>query len=400
MNELAKRIDLHYVAVQGTFGVGFSALMSFGAVLMLSRGLSNSALGIVTCIAQLLPMVLQGTVAALGERSERMTTRRMILLLTVPLLAIAALMMCAPRSLWVVICGYIGIFVLINLIIPYHNILMVEYLLRGVEVNYGLGRGVGSGSFALTTLVLGFVLEGRDASLIVPVIAGSVVLQMLCTYAFRYPLPQGQKEAEEAEEETETGRIAILRSRPDFVLMLLAVALLLGVHNVTNVYMVHVIRRVGGAEGLMGTIMGISAFMELLSMPLFPKLQRKLGLGTVMRLSALFFVIRLVMLLTARSEAMLFVAAVAQFFQSGLLLPSIVYYVAAVLPKAQQTGGQSMMHLTGNCLGAALITLIVGPMVDWRGINAALWLMIALAAAGTVLVVLATRKKKEGTRYE
>lgn len=395
MKKLARKIDLHYVAIQGTFGLGFGALISFGAVLMLSRGLSNSALGVVTCIAQLLPMVLQPAATAFAAK-KGITPRRMILLSSALVVAVAVVMLLLSHTLWAIILGYVAIFVLFHFIIPYHNILMVDFLVRGVEVNYGLGRGVGSGTFALSTLVLGFVLEGRDAALIVPVIAASVLLQMLCTYTFRYPLPEvAVSEANGQEQEQEMGRMAILRSRPDFALMLLAAALLLGVHNVTNVYMVHVINRVGGAERLMGIILGVSAFMELLSMPLFPKLRRLLGIKTVMRLSALFFIVRLVMLLTAKNEAMLYIAALSQFFQSGLMLPSIVYYVAGTLPKAQQTGGQSMMHLAGNCLGPALITLAAGPMVDWRGINAALWLLIVLAAVGTVAVVISTAARKE-----
>lgn len=388
---LAKKINLHYTTIQGSFGIGFGALMSFGAVLMLSRGLSNSALGVVTCIAQLLPMVLQPAVTSFAARREGMTTRKMLMLLTLPILVMAVVMLLAPQSLGVIIAGYMLIFLMVNLITPYHNVLMVDFLTRGVEVNYGLGRGVGSGTFALATLVLGFVLEGRDSVLIVPVIGGAMLLQLLCVEAFRYPLPA----VETVEEQREAvGRMAILRSRRDFVLLLGAVALLLGVHNVTNVYMVHVIDRVGGAESLMGIILGVSAVTELISMPLFPKLQRKFGITALLRFSAAFFVVRLVLLLLAPSGGFLYLAAVAQFASSGILLPAIVYYVAQTLTPEQQTNGQGMIHLAGYCLGPALITLGVGAVVDGSGIQAALGVMIALAAVGTVLMVAATRKRK------
>ena len=388
---LAKKINLHYTTIQGSFGIGFGALMSFGAVLMLSRGLSNSALGVVTCIAQLLPMVLQPAVTSFAAaRREGMTTRKMLMLLTLPILVMAVVMLLAPQSLGVIIAGYMLIFLMVNLITPYHNVLMVDFLTRGVEVNYGLGRGVGSGTFALATLVLGFVLEGRDSVLIVPVIGGAMLLQLLCVATFRYPLPA----VETAEEQREAvGRMAILRSRRDFVLLLGAVALLLGVHNVTNVYMVHVIDRVGGAESLMGIILGVSAVTELISMPLFPKLQRKFGITALLRFAAAFFVVRLVLLLLAPSGGFLYLAAVAQFASSGILLPAIVYYVAQTLTPEQQTNGQGMIHLAGYCLGPALITLGVGAVVDGSGIQAALGVMIALAAVGTVLMAAATRKQ-------
>ena len=121
-------------------------------------------------------------------------------------------------------------------------------------------------------------------------------------------------------------------------------------------------------------------------MPLFPKLQRKFGITALLRFAAAFFVVRLVLLLLAPSGGFLYLAAVAQFASSGILLPAIVYYVAETLTPEQQTNGQGMIHLAGYCLGPALITLGVGAVVDGSGIQAALGVMIALAAVGTVLM--------------
>ena len=107
MKQLARKIDWHHVAMQGTFFIGFGALWSYGAVLMLSRGLSNSAFGAVTCIAQLLPMLLQPMVAGLTEKYERLTPRRMILILGTVVFAAAVVMLCFSKALWVIIIGFI-----------------------------------------------------------------------------------------------------------------------------------------------------------------------------------------------------------------------------------------------------------------------------------------------------
>ena len=398
MKQLARKIDWHHVAMQGTFFIGFGALWSYGAVLMLSRGLSNSALGIITCIAQLMPMLLQPLVAGLTEKYERLSPRRMILILSVLVFAAAAVMLCCSQALWVIIVGFIFVAVALNLILPFFNIIMVSYLVRGVEVNFGLGRGFGSGAYALATFVMGFVLEGRDPILIVPVIAGSIALQFAATLTFRYPLPQVEAGEEDSGEEF-LSRMAILRSRPDFVLMMLASALLIGVHNVTNVYMVHVVTGIGGTERLLGIILALAAFMEMPAMPLMPKFAKKIGLGALLRFSGFIFVLRLVLMLIAEDSVLLYVAAVIQFFSTGMLLPATVYYAAEVLPTSQQTNGQSMMHLFSNCLGPAVLSLIVGAIVDWRGMGGALIFMICCAVLGTGLTFISTRSlKKEGRR--
>lgn len=390
MKQLARKIDWHHVAMQGTFFVGFGALWSYGAVLMLSRGLSNSALGVVTCIAQLMPLLLQPMAAGLTQKYEPITPRRMIMILGVLVFAAAAVMMCFSQALWVIIIGFICVAVALNLILPFFNIIMVSYLVRGVEVNFGLGRGFGSGAYALATFVLGFVLEGRDPIIIVPVIAGSIALQFVSTITFRYPLPPMEEKGEDAAEEP-LSRMEIIKSRPDFVLMMLASALLIGVHNVTNVYMVHVVTGIGGTERLLGIILALAAFMEMPAMPLMPKIAGKIGIGRLLRCAGFFFILRLVLMLVARDSVLLYGAAVGQFFSTGMLLPATVYYAAEVLSPKQQTNGQSMMHLFSNCLGPAVLSLIVGAIVDWRGIAAALIFMIGCAVLGTGLTFISTR---------
>ena len=397
MKQLARKIDWHHVAMQGTFFIGFGALWSYGSVLMLSRGLSNSVLGIITCIAQLMPMLLQPMVAGLTEKYARLTPRRMIMILGTVVFAAAVVMLCLSQALWVIIVGFILVAVALNLILPFFNIIMVSYLIRGVEVNFGLGRGVGAGAYALSTLVMGFVLEGRDPILIVPVIAGSIALQFVSTLTFRYPLPEMEVQEAQAEEQP-LSRMEILKSRPDFVLMMTASALLIGVHNVTNVYMVHVVTGVGGTERLLGIILALAAFMEMPAMPLMPKIAKRFGLGRLLRFAGVIFALRLVLMLIAKDSLLLYVAAVIQFFSTGMLLPATVYYAARVLSPKQQTNGQSMMHLFANCLGPAVLSLIVGAIVDWRGMGAALLFMIFCAVLGTVLTCISTRSLRKERR--
>ena len=364
---------------------------SYGAVLMLSRGLSNSAVGVVTCVAQLLPMVLQGFTTRACEGEGRMTPRGMILLLSAATIAVLVLTCCFPRSLWLVIAAFIVVAVVMNLIIPLINIMIVPYILRGVDVNYGFGRSAGSFGYALSSAVLGFVLEGRDAILIVPVMAASLALQMVAAYTFRYPLPAGEDAAGQSGVCT-VSRMEVLRSRPDFTVMLIALSLLIGVHNVNNVFMVHVIRRIGGAESWLGIVIGISSGMEVVGMPFCRRLRAKLGIGGVMRLSALFYVVRVLSLLLSTSPVVLCLTSLLQALQCGLMLPAVVYYVADSLPPQWQSHGQSLMHLFPNCFAPAIVSLLAGLVLDHWGVNVALSGMLVCTLLGTALVFFASRK--------
>ena len=129
-----------------------------------------------------------------------------------------------------------------------------------------------------------------------------------------------------------------------------------------------------------------------------PKIAKNFGLGRLLRFSGVIFALRLVLMLIAKDSLLLYVAAVIQFFSTGMLLPATVYYAARVLSPKQQTNGQSMMHLFGNCLGPAVLSLIVGGIVDWRGMGAALVFMIFCAVLGTGLTFISTRSLKKERR--
>ena len=224
----------------------------------------------------------------------------------------------------------------------------------------------------------------------------ALVLQLAAVWTFRYPLPpvpaaDGQKPAP-------VSLSRLLKRYPSFLLLVLGCALLQGGHNVSNTYMVHIAAKAGAGESLMGVILALSAAMELPAMSLFPRMRRRFSLRALFCLSAAMFAVRQVLFLLASSPVLLYTAAVLQFFEFGLFLPCTVYYTAEKLDAANQVKGQGLIHICANGLGPAVMTAIGGRLVDSSGINALLAFTAAGAAAGTLLVALATANhpEKEG----
>ena len=279
---------------------------------------------------------------------------------------------------------------------PFFNSMVMAFHVRGVPVNYGLGRGTGSVAYAVVALIMGFVVERRPPTVIVPVMLAALVLQLAAVWTFRYPLPpvpaaDGQKPAP-------VSLSRLLKRYPSFLLLVLGCALLQGGHNVSNTYMVHIASKAGAGESLMGVILALSAAMELPAMSLFPRMRRRFSLRALFCLSAAMFAVRQVLFLLASSPVLLYTAAVLQFFEFGLFLPCTVYYTAEKLDAANQVKGQGLIHICANGLGPAVMTAIGGRLVDSSGINALLAFTAAGAAAGTLLVALATANhpEKEG----
>ena len=388
MDKLARKVDIHHAAMQGSYFAGFSAIWGFGPVLLLYLGLSNSTLGVVTSLALVLPLLLQPALAALSDADSRWTSRRLALVLSLLTLAAAVVMTVSTGSKTVLVVAYAVIGVLLVSTSPFFNSMVMEYHLRGVNVNYGLGRGTGSTTYAIVALVLGFVLEKRAPTVILPVLLAALVLQIIAVWTFRYPLPPVPA-AQEEEPPKVLGLWALLKKYPAFPVMLMGCALLQGGHNACNTYMIHIVDKVGAGESLMGVVLAVSAFMELPAMTLFSRMRQKLSLRGMFLLCAAAFVAKDMLFLLARTPTLLYVSAALQFFEFGVFLPATVYYAAETLDAANQAKGQGLIHIFSNGVGPA-VTAVSGTLVDRVDVNAMLLFNAAAAVVGLLVVAFAT----------
>ena len=98
MDKLARQVNIHHAVMQGSYFAGFSAIWGFGPVLLLYWGLSNSALGVVTSLALLLPLLIQPVLASLSDADPRWTSRRLALGLSLLTLAAALTITLLPEQ--------------------------------------------------------------------------------------------------------------------------------------------------------------------------------------------------------------------------------------------------------------------------------------------------------------
>ena len=144
-----RRMNAHYALIQGLFWGGYATIWAFLTVLLLYRGFSNSQIGVVSFLALTLPIVVQPGLAALADRDGRFTSRRLGVAL-VCLAATAAGVMWAwgaNRMLTAVLYVLIG--VCLTATQPFFSSMAMEWQMAGADLNFGLGRGIGSARCAM-----------------------------------------------------------------------------------------------------------------------------------------------------------------------------------------------------------------------------------------------------------
>ena len=392
---LIRRLDLHFSALWSLYWTGWGALWGFLAVFLLHRGFTNAQVGLVSSCALLLPIAVQPALASLSDRNRLFTSRRLAMALT-------ALSMVCGVVVWLVdqpvVCSValIIIGVCLTAIAPYFNAMSMDFVLRGLDVNFGASRSCGSVAYALVSLLMGAALEHFTPTLILPVFLISFAGLFLALLFFRYPLPPLQAAGEVRVAPAVLSNAAMLRRYPAFTVMLLACALLMGSQSSITSYMIHIAGKVGGGESVMGTALFISGMVELPAMLLFSRLHRKFSLKVLLLVSAVFFIIRSGAFLLAGSALAVYLACTLQFFAYSIFTPATVYYVTEQIDTANQVKGQALIHTASAGIGSSFGSLCAGALLDSAGVNGMLLFCMASAAAGTVLMILSLRTKKKG----
>ena len=385
-SKLIQKINLHYAAIQFIFWADYCAGWAFVTVLLLSRGFTNTHIGIITALASLLPVLLSPRLSALADKNPRFSARRQSVYLASTMLLCALALWLGKENTVINAVGFTAVGVLGILLPPFFNVILNDFSLRGINVNYGLGRGIGSGGYALFSPILGIAMERRSPDAALPIFVVLSVLLLLSLLLFRYslpPLPAG-KAAEKP-----LSNLAMMKKYPVFLLLVLGCALMLGGHSIVSTYMIHICERAGAGESTLGTVLSITAIVEIPMIVCFNYLLRKKPLRFWFCLCAVGYVLRQALFALAFTPAMLYAASISQLLENSLFVTCSALYVLRYLDAANQAKGQSLLYTVSSGLGPAVSLLIGGRVLDRHGIGTLMLLSVLLSSAGAVVTVLA-----------
>lgn len=379
---------IKYSWLQGSFWMSFCIVFNYASIFLLSRGYSNSRIGIVIALAGLISALLQPLVAGLADRGGKLNLRTLILLFCGCMLLCAAVLLIP--GLWF-LCNalFYGILLAaLQILTPLVNAIGMECINRGISVNFGLARGIGSISFALMSFLAGACIE-RFSTIVIPMLiifCYLMVFAAACSFVFRAEnrADTGSHTEEGQKQETQKENSFFLAYKRFFIL-LAGVSMLFVCHNMLNNYLFQIMSYHDGGSEEMGIAAGISAVLELPVMLAFSAMIRKFSSRTLLRISGVFFTVKALLTLSAGSILGVYLAQPAQMLGFGLFVPASVYYTNALIRPSDRARGQAFMTAT-NTIGSVFGSLLGGFLMDGKGVPAMLFFAALISAAGTVLV--------------
>jgi len=374
-------VNTRYKMMQGLFWMMFCVSSGFISLYLQGRGLGNGGIGTVTAIFGILAALLQPVLGGITDRSDRLTWRSVVLMLSIPFLLVCILMPLIPGT-WAGAL-FMGILILLgNTIIPFINSAHFYYSQAGEYINFGVARGIGSGLYALLALVIG-ALAAKYGIEMVP-ITGIVIASLFIFVVFRMP---STKEQSEKPPRVKTQQKGFLLRYPAFSLMLIACLLMFTTHNILNTYLLQIIQSLGGNSSQLGVALAIQAVVEVPVLFGFSKLMKRFTPKSLMMTAAVGFAIKALMYALSGSVVMIYLIQFTQMISFALFASSSVFYTSQTIAKQDQTAGQAYMT-SMMAAGTVLGSLTGGWILELSSMKVMLSVNVAIALLGVCFALI------------
>lgn len=380
-----------YAALQSSYWLTLCAIVPFASVFLLGYGFTSAQVGLIMAWANLLAMFVQPMVGAFADRSRKVFLGQIMAAFASlgVLLAAGMLLLPLPKLLLGGMFLLAVAAVMINQ--PLVNAICIYYTDRGVDINFGVARGIGSGVYALTSWLLGVLVSrfGTDALLISSIVLCLVLIALALSY---HPIPGPQQSGGAEQQETATiGIRGFVRKYPKFLLLLAGCMLLYVFHTYSTMYFYQIVLNIGGDSADMGFSNALAALVELPAMFLFGRMVRRWSCERLLQVASVAFIIKAVAFFLAPSMPWMNVAQCFQAVSYAIYVPATIYFANRMMDGCDQNKGQTLLT-AANAAAAIVGGLTGGVIVDCFGVSAMLIVGICCTVLGTLTIFFSAGK--------
>lgn len=401
---MGKLLNFNYACIHGTYWMFYGVVSSFASVFLLSTGYSNSEIGVILAVANVLAVILQPLIGDFADRSKKLSLTGITEIMTVVLIIMTV-------GLFVLKEKSIGLSFIFIMLIAWHTVLQplfnsMTFKLEesGVHINFGIARSMGSLAYSVLVAILGTLVENHGVG-VMP-LTGEVVLVMMLVsiIATKKQFDKARKLNQNHEsvhiekvydESSDINLIQFIKKNKMFAVLNIGIIGLYFSNSVLNNYMMQIVDAVGGNSEDMGRILSLMAFLEIPTMVCFDLLRKKFSCQLMLKVAAVGFTVKIVMCYLAESVAMIFAAQCFQLISFALFLPAMVHFIDEVINKGEAVKGQALFT-TMVTVTTVFSSLAGGMILDFADAKMLTGIASIATAAGALIFIIFTDKVKKG----
>lgn len=180
------------------------------------------------------------------------------------------------------------------------------------------------------------------------------------------------------------GMRAMFAADRGLLILLLGFFLIFVGHFMNNTYMIDLVGRFGGSDADMGIATAFAASLELPAMILVNFLVKRISSANVLRISAVSYVMKTVILLGAVNMPVLLLSQLCQFGAYAFFVPASVYYINERVPDQYKVTGQSALGMATMGLGGAVGNFLGGRVQDVFGVSGMVVVCVTCTIVGAM----------------
>ena len=180
------KMTFQYCILQGAYWASFCIIYSFATVFLLDRGFSNSQIGVIIAAGNILGVVLQPVFASIVDWSKTITLHKLTGILAAIMALLVLFLYVLPNLFFAVVLLFLMTDTFLQVIQPLINSVSVYYVNKGINVDFGAARGIGSLSYAAASYLLGGLVERYGCSVIL--VAGFLMVTIISATVFSMPI--------------------------------------------------------------------------------------------------------------------------------------------------------------------------------------------------------------------
>ena len=404
MNHKSFFWTVRYSLINISYFAAFCTVHAYAAVYLLANGFTNTQVGILLALANIISAVFQPLIAGVIDKPGPLTNRRFILFSVVLILAGSVALLFFHESKIFIFIVYALIYLIQFSYQPVVLALCFEYQKAGCPIYFGLARGLGSASFAVTSALVGGFVAKRGVNVLLFVNIVSMILSALIVFTFKKPGEEagvvGNGEvlsSSDSKPAAHNKSSDFAKTYPAFMLFLVGTICFFFAHNMINDFMIQIIRGLGGGERELGYSNFLQAILELPVMALIGFVLKKIASRWMLVFSGAAFFVKMVVLMAAGNLAVYYFSQSFQLFAYAVFVPAAAYYVSETMEELDQVKGQAYIT-SAITIGGVFSNLISGVILDNLGITPMLLTGTIVCGLGVIIAFVAMKKLPHNTQ--
>lgn len=388
---MQKLLNIDNIVIQSTYWMIYSAAGIFVSVFLLNKGYSNTSIGMIIAVGNVLAILMQTIIANITDRISRITDISVIKAFILLLFLLAVCILLIGRKSPALTVAYAALIVVHTAMHPFVNALSFTLEVGGHKVSYGLGRSMGSLTAGIICAVMGYLVSwfSPDAVLYAALVnlAIMTVFIFITGRHYRMILPVAPPISEYETDEQPIDMMEFIRRNKIFMIMSTGIVALFFGNVVLENFTIQIIQSIGGDTEQMGIVIFLLSIFEMPAMLTFSKLKERFSYVFLLRTASVFFSIKIVMMLFAGSMTTVYLAQLNQILGYGLLFPAIVSFIDHIMDRREALRGQTVFTAAltiGNVLGS----VFGGSILDAYSASALLLVSSVISICGTLIIAV------------